>query len=85
MPKEEAIRAALVNSLCESNLTTGELIYTIKEAAEITRMSIPWWRQRIFRKEIKHLRIGRRVFIPASVIEHLFQNGIVEPSQKGTA
>jgi len=55
-----------------------ETNYTIKEAAEISRMSEPWWRQKIMRKEIKHLKIGRRVFIPESVIEQLFQDGIVE-------
>ena len=53
---------------------------TIEEAAEITRMSQSWWRQKIFRKEIKHLKIGRRVFIPESVIEQIFNEGIVEPS-----
>jgi excisionase family DNA binding protein len=56
--------------------------YTIAEAAEISRMSQPWWRQKIFRKEIRHLKIGRRVFIPESVIDEIFEEGIVEPSPK---
>lgn len=55
--------------------------YTIKEAAKETRMSVSWWRQKISNKEIRHLKIGRRVFIPESSLEELFAKAIVEPVQ----
>jgi len=59
-----------------------ETNFTIKEASNKTKMSESWWRQRIFRKEIRYLKIGRRVFIPESVIEQIFRDGIVEPAKR---
>jgi len=56
--------------------------YTVDEAATISRMSISWWRQRLFHKDIKHLKIGRRVFIPESVITDLLNKSIVEVVEK---
>lgn len=54
-------------------------LYTIAEAAEETRMSQAWWRKKIFQKDIRYLRIGRRVFIPQSTIEEILNKAIVEP------
>ena len=48
-----------------------ERLLTLQEAAERTRMSISWLRQRIASGEIPRCRIGRRVFISARVIESL--------------
>jgi len=53
--------------------------YTVKEAAEKSKMSVAWWRKMIFEKKLRHLRIGNRVFIPETTIEELFKNGVVEP------
>jgi len=52
---------------------TAEL-FTIAEAAAYTRMSQSWWRQRIFRQEIRFVRIGRRVLIPRSTLEEVQQS-----------
>lgn len=52
---------------------------TVLEAAERTRMSVSWWRQKIFAREIRFLRIGRRVFIPEDTIKTILREGIVEP------
>ena len=51
---------------------------TVKEAANQTRMSVSWWRKMVFEKRIKHLKIGRRVLIPADVVDELFNNSIVD-------
>lgn len=51
---------------------------TIKEAAKKTRLSQAWFRQRVYEKKIKHLRIGGRIFIPVEVVASLLKDGIVE-------
>ena len=54
-------------------------IYTIPEAATATRMSTAWYRKKIFQREIRYLKIGRRVFIPESTIEKILKESVVEP------
>ena len=54
---------------------------TVNKAAEKTRMSVSWWRKMVFEKKIKHLKIGRRVFIPPSVVDDLFENSIIEAQE----
>ena len=56
-------------------------LLTIPEAAEATRLSEAWWRTRVFRKEIKFLKLGRRVFIPRETIDELLEKAVVEPKQ----
>ena len=56
--------------------------YTVKEAAEMLRLSPAWVRQKIFRRELRLLKIGRRVFIPDTTIEEILRNSIVEPRNK---
>ena len=46
-------------------------LYTVREAAAMTRMSASWWRQRIFFRQIRFLKIGRRVLIPRETIDEL--------------
>lgn len=53
--------------------------FTVEEAANVTRMSESWWRQKISKQEIGHTRIGGRVFIPETVIDKLFEKGYFEP------
>jgi len=55
---------------------------TIREAARELRMSEAWLRQKIFRKEIRHLKIGRRVFILQATLEKLLDDSVVEPRTK---
>jgi excisionase family DNA binding protein len=57
----------------------NEKFYTISEAAEITRVSSAWWRQRVFQRKIRFIKMGARVLIPESTIKGLLQNGTVEP------
>ena len=54
-------------------------LMTVDEAAAATRMSKSWWRQQIFRKTVKHLKVGRRVLIPREVVEELLSDSVVEP------
>jgi hypothetical protein len=58
-----------------------EELFTIPETAGKTRMSQAWWRGKVFRQEIKFVKIGRRVFIPKSTIDDLFKNSIREPKK----
>jgi len=55
-----------------------EKIYTIKEASGLSKMSVAWWRRKILLKEIRYLKIGRRVLIPESTINNLFESAVVE-------
>jgi excisionase family DNA binding protein len=57
-------------------------LFTVAEAARETRMSSAWWRQRIFRKEITFLKIGRNVRIPRSTVEEVLAKSVVEPRKK---
>jgi len=53
--------------------------FTVAEAAKQLRMSTAWVRQKIFKKEIRYLKIGRRVFIPRTTVEDIIGGAIVEP------
>jgi excisionase family DNA binding protein len=58
---------------------TNEAPLTVKEAARRSNMSVPWWRKKIRDREVKHLRIGRKVLIPKDTIRELFKTCTVEP------
>jgi len=53
-------------------------LLTIAEAAQLTRMSSSWWRQKVFRREIDYLKIGRSVKIPKSTVDELLENSQVK-------
>ncbi len=53
-------------------------LLTISEAAKMTRMSASWWRQRVFRKEIDYLKIGRSVRIPRSTVDEVLRSSRVD-------
>ena len=55
--------------------------YTIKEVAEQSRLSVSRWRQRISKKEMRYLKIGRRVFVPESTLQKMFTDRIVETTE----
>jgi len=40
----------------------------INEAARISGMSVSWWRQKVFRKEMPFYKIGRRIVFDAEEI-----------------
>lgn len=54
-------------------------LYNIPEAADRSRLSQSWWRKRIFQKEVRFIKVGRRVLIPESTINELIEKGAVEP------
>jgi excisionase family DNA binding protein len=54
-------------------------LYTIPEASTKTRMSNAWIRKKIYQREIRYLKIGRRVFIPESTIDKILKESVVEP------
>lgn len=55
---------------------------TVNETAEKLRLSPAWVRQKIFRKEIRFLKIGSRVFIPEETINDILEKSVVEPQYK---
>lgn len=57
-------------------------LLTLDEAAKVTRMSLAWWRQKVFRREIKYLKIGRSVRIPRSTVDEVLRSAEVEPRPK---
>lgn len=52
---------------------------TVREAAKATKMSEGWWRQRIFHKDVRFLKVGNKVLIPKSTIDSILSNAVVEP------
>ncbi len=59
------------------------LLLTVGEAANQTKMSVAWWRMRIFRKEIQFVKLGRRVLIPQETVDEMVRRGVVEPKNQG--
>jgi hypothetical protein len=57
---------------------TLEHHYTVEEAAEISRMSVAWWRKAIFQRQVDVCRIGRRVLIPESTLLALRHKSMVK-------
>ncbi len=57
-------------------------LYTVQEAAVVTRMSPAWWRQKVWRREVKFMKIGRSIRIPQSTIDELLHHSTVEPVQQ---
>jgi excisionase family DNA binding protein len=53
-------------------------LLTVKEAAQMTRMSASWWRQRVFRREIEYLKIGRSVRIPKATVDQVLERSLVQ-------
>jgi len=58
-----------------------ELI-SIKEAADMSSMSTSWWRQRVFRKEIEFLKIGRSVRFRKSTVEDYLERCSVPTNKR---
>lgn len=54
-------------------------IFTIQEASAASRMSVAWWRRKILDKDIKYLKVGRRVLIPKSTVDDILKRAVVEP------
>ncbi|MGO9019533.1 MAG: helix-turn-helix domain-containing protein [Syntrophobacteraceae bacterium] len=59
-----------------------ETVFSIKEAAEKSKLSVAWWRMQVYRKKIKYLKIGRRVLIPESTLRDLIEASTVNPRQQ---
>ena len=57
-------------------------LLSVCRASELSGMSQSWWRQRIFRREIRFLKIGSRVLIPKSTVEELLSQSVVEPKKQ---
>ncbi len=51
----------------------------INEAARISGMSVSWWRQKVFRKEVPFYKVGRRIVLDAEDIAKILDKCRVEP------
>lgn len=58
------------------------LLLSVGEAALQTKMSVAWWRMKIFRKEIQFVKLGRRVLIPQETVDEMVRSGVVEPRMR---
>jgi excisionase family DNA binding protein len=79
----ESTTASFNRSIKERTADAHEPLYTIAESAEQTRMSVAWWRQMVFQRRIRFLKVGRRVLIPESTIRGLLSKSVVEPKDRG--
>jgi hypothetical protein len=50
----------------------------INDAARVSGMSVSWWRQRVFRKEVPFYRVGRRIVFDTNDIAKIFDRCRVE-------
>ena len=57
----------------------GYELLTIAEASKMSRMSQAWWRQRIFKGEVEHVKLGRRVFIKESYLKNMIEKNTFKP------
>jgi len=57
-------------------------LFTIPEFAARVRMSVSWVRTKIFQRELKHRRIGRRIFIDEFTLNELLRDSVVLPRKK---
>lgn len=55
-------------------------LLTIQEAASVLRLSTSWVRQKVFRRQIKYVKIGSRVFIPRETLDELIENSVRHPT-----
>ena len=54
----------------------------INEAARISGMSVSWWRQRVFRKQVPFYRVGRRIVFDIEDIAKVLDRCRVEPMKE---
>ena len=78
---EEAVIAVIRGNRAEDarKETVFEQLFTIKEASEETKLSEAWWRQAVFQRKVKYLKLARRVLIPESTIRQMREKAVVEP------
>lgn len=50
---------------------------TVREAAQVSDFSESWWRQRIMKHEVMHIRVGGKVFVPKSEVEKFTANAVI--------
>ena len=60
-------------------LTERSQKLSLAEAAQVSGMSLSWWRKKVFRGEVPYYKIGRRILVDTSDIELLFRKNRVEP------
>jgi Helix-turn-helix domain len=51
----------------------------IDEAARLSGMSVSWWRQKVFRKQVPYYRVGRRIVFDSEDIAKVIGRCRVEP------
>jgi hypothetical protein len=51
----------------------------IDEAARLSGMSVSWWRQKVFRKQVPYYRVGRRIVFDSQDIAKVIGSCRVEP------
>ncbi|MCF7825630.1 MAG: helix-turn-helix domain-containing protein [Candidatus Marinimicrobia bacterium] len=75
--KSQEISSDLKDKLRALSLNPDSPPLTVAEAANITNTSQKFWRNKIFNREIKYLKIGRSVRIP--VIEIIVVIDVIAP------
>lgn len=55
----------------------------INEAARISGMSVSWWRQQVFRKQVPFYKVGRRIIFDAEDIARILDRCRVDPLKEG--
>lgn len=55
----------------------AERRFSVNEAARLSGMSAAWWKNKIFKREVRFLKVGGRNFIPESTLKEVVH--VVEP------
>ena len=55
---------------------------SLTEAAQLSGMSLSWWRKKVFRGEVPYYKIGRRVLVDTADLEQIFRQNRIEPSNR---
>jgi excisionase family DNA binding protein len=66
----------------KGNLGMSQMV-SVEGAADMSGLSVSWWRKKVFRKEVPFYKVGRRVLLSAEDIQGMLQRSRVEPGREG--
>jgi excisionase family DNA binding protein len=59
----------------EGGVKVGEPLYSLREAAELTHVSLSTWRGWVLRRKVDFVKLGGRVLIPQGSITKMLADG----------
>lgn len=64
---------------------TPTRLYTMKEAAEILKVSESWLKKQVAARKVRHVRMGRNVRFTDALLDDIIEKRIQEPRRQSSA